>query len=124
MKALFPSFFVKLATATDWELARQIQYLKVENRILRDKLPKRITVTALERQRLLKFGKPLGAAIRALITIVSPCTFTRWLNGESDTGKKASPSDPADRRLPRISANWCYGWRGSTTGATRVSSAS
>lgn len=70
MKALFRSFFVRLANATDRELARQIQYLKAENRILRDKLPQRITVTAPQRQRLLKYGQPLGTAIRELITIL------------------------------------------------------
>jgi putative transposase len=52
VKTLFPSFFLMLANATDRELARQIQYLKTENRILRDKLPKRLTITATERQRL------------------------------------------------------------------------
>ncbi|MGH7226658.1 MAG: hypothetical protein ACRELF_25865 [Gemmataceae bacterium] len=83
MKALFPSFFLMLATAADRELARQVHYLKTENRILRSKLPKRISVTAAERQRLLRYGKPLGAAIRALISIVSPRTFARWLNGET-----------------------------------------
>jgi hypothetical protein len=63
VKALFQSFFLMLAAATDRELARQVQYLKAENRILRDKLPQRITVTPQERQRLLKYGKPLGAAL-------------------------------------------------------------
>jgi hypothetical protein len=40
---LFHSFFLLLATATDQERAGQGQYLKAENRILRDKLPQRIT---------------------------------------------------------------------------------
>jgi putative transposase len=86
-----------LANATDRELTRQIQYLKAENRILRDKLPRRIMVTAAERQRLLKYGKPLGKAIRELITIVSPRTFARWLNGETVTvqgSKRARPGRP------------------------------
>ena len=34
----------------------QIEYLKAENRILRSKLPKRITVTTAERARLVKLG--------------------------------------------------------------------
>jgi putative transposase len=63
-----------LATATDKALARQVQFLQPENHILRSKLPKRISVTPRERQRLLRFGKPLGAALRHLITIVSPRT--------------------------------------------------
>jgi hypothetical protein len=38
---LHPLFFV-LAYATDKQLAKYLEYLKVENRILRNKLPKRI----------------------------------------------------------------------------------
>lgn len=95
-----PAFFLMLAKATDRELARQIHYLKTENRILRDKLPKRITVTAQERQRLLKYGKPLGAAIHALITIVSPRTFTRWLNGETTPAKNGKPAGPGRPKTP------------------------
>ena len=77
------------------ELARQIQYLKAENEVLRSKLPKRITVTPSERQRLLKFGKAVGPAIRHLITIVSHRTFLRWLA----CGK--SPRKPRKRGRPR-----------------------
>src|SRR5262249_11694408 len=98
--ALFPSFFLMLANATDRELARQIQYLKAEKRILRDKLPKRITVTTAERQYLLKYGKPLGQAIRDLITIVSPRTFIRWLNGETPTPKGSKPTGPGRPKTP------------------------
>ncbi len=94
MKTLFPSFFLMRGNATDRERARHIQYLKAENRILRDKLPKRLTITARERQRLLKYGKPLGKALRDLITIVSPRTFARWLNGETTTAKDGKPTRP------------------------------
>jgi len=90
-----------LAHATDRELARQIQYLKTENRILRDKLPKRITVTTQERQRLLKYGKPLGAAIRELIAIVSPRTFARWLGGESVSAKDSKPAKSGRPKTPQ-----------------------
>ena len=80
--------------ATDRELARQVQYLKEENRILRDKLPKRITVSAGERRRLIKFGSGLGAVINELITIVTPRTFARWLSGESRPSPAPVCSDP------------------------------
>jgi len=76
-----------LASATEKELARQVQYLKNENRILRDKLPKRITITSRERGRLLRFGKPLGPTINQLITIVVPETFARWVR----EGKRKRP---------------------------------
>ena len=34
--------------------------------------------TPAERDRLVKLGKPLGAAIKDLITIVTPRSFARW----------------------------------------------
>ena len=89
MTRLVHSFFLLLASATDRELARHVQYLKEENRILRERLPKRITVTARERRRLLKFGKPVGPAIKDLITIVSPRTFARWVSAEKSAGLNA-----------------------------------
>jgi hypothetical protein len=57
--------------------------------ILSAKLPKRVSITAAERRRLIKFGQPLGAALRQLISIVSPRTFFRWLHGDQ---KKRVPS--------------------------------
>lgn len=88
MKAVFQSFLLVLASATDRELARQVQFLKVENQILRGRLPKRITVTPQERQRLIKYGRPLGTAIKELISIVSPRTFLRWLSAEQPAAPK------------------------------------
>ena len=96
MKAVFQSFLLMLATATDWALAQQVQFLKNENQILRGKLPKRITVTPQKRQRLIKYGRPLGAAIKHLIGIVSPCTFLRWLGA-----KQPSASKPGKPGRPR-----------------------
>ena len=77
--------------ATHSELAAQVQYLKIENEILRSKLPKRVTVTPAERTRLVKFGKKVGGAIRELITIVTPRTFARWVSGEA-TKSSTTPS--------------------------------
>ena len=68
-----------LACATDKQLAKQVQYLKAENEILRARLPKQISTTPAERRRLLKLGRPLGAAIKDLITIVKPDTFAIWV---------------------------------------------
>jgi putative transposase len=75
----YQALMLVLAQATEKELAAQVQYLKAENQILRARLPKRIIVTPVERRRLLKLGRPLGAAINALITIVTPGTFVRWI---------------------------------------------
>src|SRR5262245_39124288 len=50
MRTLLQRFFLFLAAATDRELA----HLKAENRILRERPPKHIVVTARERRTLLK----------------------------------------------------------------------
>ena len=69
MRLLKP-LFALLAAATDTELARMVEYLKAENRILRDKLPRRLIVTKQERNRLVKLGRGLGSALADVITIV------------------------------------------------------
>ncbi|GIW91747.1 MAG: hypothetical protein KatS3mg109_2179 [Pirellulaceae bacterium] len=116
MTKLLQSLLLLLASGTDKDRLRQIQFLKEENRILRDRLPKRIQVTPTERQRLLKFGKPLGSAIRHLITIVSPRTFLRWLHGEtrpkeaaSKRGRKRTPEEVRELVLRLARENdWGY----------------
>jgi len=89
MAALYRSLLLLIAGATNKELARQLRYLKEENRVLRGKMPDRITVTRQERSRLLKFGAILGCqAIRHLVTIVHPDTFLRWVRDEKRDKKK------------------------------------
>lgn len=95
MSKIFHPLLYLLACATRQELARQVQYLKTENELLRSKLPKRITVTPKERRKLVRAGKKLGTAIKELITIVSPRTFARWVTGEEDPKKK--PAKKAGR---------------------------
>lgn len=73
--------FRVLAGASQSGLRQQVQFLKAENEILRAKIGGPIRVTARERSRLVRLGKPLGPAIRELITIVSPRTFARWIKG-------------------------------------------
>jgi len=74
-----------------------VEYLKEENRILRDKLPRRLTVTLAGRNRLAKLGAKLGTALKGLITIVTPRTFARWLRGD----KPAANRDPTRAKLGR-----------------------
>jgi putative transposase len=59
------------ASVTRLELARQVAYLKEENRILRARLPERLTATDQEKQRLLQCGRKLGVQRKELISIVS-----------------------------------------------------
>ncbi len=95
MARFFHPLILLLASLTKTELARQIQYLKAENEILRSKLPKRLTVTPAERQRLVRLGKNIGSALQHLISIVSYRTFQRWLGAERK-GK-----EPSKRGRPR-----------------------
>ena len=64
----------------------QIRYLKIENEILRSELPKRVTVTDAERNKLMEFGSKLGKALGELVSIVHPDTLRRWRIGGSRGG--------------------------------------
>jgi len=74
-----------LASATRQDLARQVAYLKEENRILRARLPKRLVATPQEQRRLLTVGRRLGAQLKELISIVSYQTFARWVRDVETT---------------------------------------
>lgn len=89
-----------IAGATQKELARQIKYLKVENEILRSKLPARITVTPKERNRLIRFAEKLGSAIHELATIVKPGTILGWIR-EAKRNPGQPPAKRGRRRTPR-----------------------
>jgi len=91
MKRFFQSLLAVLAVATERQLARYVQFLEAENRMLRGRLPKRLVITPQERRRLVKLGKPLGLALREMVTIVSYPTFLRWVR-EAKTKKSDRPS--------------------------------
>lgn len=99
MPNVFQSLLLLIAGATDKELARQLKYLKVENEILRSKLPARITVTPKERVRLVKFAQKLGKAIHSLATIVKPDTILGWIRAERKT-RKTPPAKRGRKRTP------------------------
>jgi putative transposase len=82
-----------LACATRQELARQVAYLKEENQILRDRLPKRIVATDNERRRLIKAGRKLGTQLKELTSFVTYQTFARWVREaeQNHQTKSASP---------------------------------
>jgi len=44
-------------------------------RLARLRVSKQLSITPMERQQLLKFGRPLGRAIRDFVSIVTPRTF-------------------------------------------------
>ncbi len=99
MVKIFHPLLALIASATDRELAKFVEYLKEENRILRARIPGQIHTKPDERRRLIQFGKALGQSIEELISIVSPNTFYRWCR-EVDSGKtKANPK--GGQRKPR-----------------------
>jgi putative transposase len=95
MKRFVHPLLMLLARASEKDLVQIIEYLKTENRILRNKLTKRVEVTPAERARLLELGTRLGSKIKDVITIVHPRTFARWAS-EKTSGKKSRK-----RRRPR-----------------------
>lgn len=112
-----PTIFVA-ACSTRHQLARQVRFLREENRILKAKLPERISTTPEERSRLLRFGVPLGDAIKGLISIVKPGTFARWVRrgpGRRRAGRTGRPRKPEEIRVLIVRIARETGW-----GSTRV----
>jgi len=89
MRNIYNALLLLIAGATSKQLARQVTYLKVENKILRSKLSARVTVTAQERNRLVRFGAKLGKARDQLVSIVHPDTLRRWIRESRKPGKLA-----------------------------------
>ena len=96
---IFHPLLALIASATDRELVKYVEYLKEENKILRARLPRQIHTRNHERERLLKFGKVIGRAIEELMTVVSPATFYRWFREEG--GKPRTKNSKGGQRKPR-----------------------
>lgn len=117
MPRLYQSLMLLIAGATEKELARHVHYLKIENQILRARLPARIAVTPQERRRLVRFAARLGGALDHLATIVHPDTIRRWLREQRPSSSQAArPGRPPSReeirtlvlKLARENAGWGY----------------
>jgi len=101
MPNLFRRLFDVLAGSSQGELRRQIQYLKAENEILRSKIDGPVRVTPVERLRLVRLAKPLGSAMKVLVSIVSPRTFLRGLrDADQRRPKKKAGRKPGRPRTP------------------------
>ena len=77
-KNVFSELLSLLSRLTQENMNRQIEYLKVENEILRKRVGRSIRPTVTERRKLLKFGIPLGKDLRNIITVVTYETFLLW----------------------------------------------
>ena len=79
MRWLYQPLLLLLASSTDSDLAKQVEYLRAENRILRAKLRKRPHLTEPEKRLLVRLGQAVGKGIKDLLTIVAYPTFRRWV---------------------------------------------
>ncbi len=118
MQNNYTKLLLLIAGATQKELARQVQFLKIENQILRTKLPGRIPVTPQERNRLVRFGARLGKAIHELVTIVRPGTLLRWIR-EDRKSKHTKPVKVGRRPTAESIRKLILSWPGRTTGGTQ-----
>jgi len=50
-------------------LTHQIEYLRIENEILRKRVGRNIRPTPIEKRKLVKFGTPLGKDLKNIITV-------------------------------------------------------
>lgn len=117
MKNIYHRLLLLIAGSTQKELARQVRYLKVENEILRSKLPKRVPLSEKEKNRLVRFGAKLGKALQELTTIVHPATLRRWIReARSDQRKPVKKGRPPTKeeirqlilKLARENDGWGY----------------
>ncbi len=101
------------------QLIAQIQYLTIENQILRSKLPKRLSLSPKERRRLIQFGKAVGDELRHIISIVQYSTFQKWLRApkhKKKTKKRGGrPRTSAEIRKLVLEMTKSPGW-----GYTRI----
>ena len=96
---IFHPLLALIASASNNELARYVEFLKEENKILRARIPSQVHTKPDERSRLIKFGKAIGRAVEELITIVTPQTFSRWCREEKSG--KTKPNPKGGQRKPR-----------------------
>jgi putative transposase len=115
--ARFPKMLA-LGRSDHDQLIAQIQYLTIENQILRSKLPMRVSLTPKERRKLIRFGKAVGNELRHLISIVQFSTFQKWLrapNHKKPKKRAGRPRTKAEIRKLVLQMSKSPGW-----GYTRI----
>jgi putative transposase len=90
-----------LARSTDSQLARQVEFLHAENRMLRCRLATRLRLTPDEKRLLVRLGQAIGGpAVRALMTIVAYRTYRRYV-GQVDPSLSGTAPKRATRKPGR-----------------------
>jgi len=103
-KNVFGELLSLLGKMMQENLTHQVEYLRVENEILRKRVGRSIRPTPVERRRLVKFGVPLGKDLRNIITVVTYETFLLWTRGYKRNkdpdriGKRGRPKTLEDIR--------------------------
>ena len=116
MRNIYRSLLMVLAGATQKKVACHVRYLKVENQILRSKLPKRIAVTEQERNRRIRFAQNLGSkTANELATIVRLGTIRRWIREQSKR-RKVKPAKVGRKRTAAEIEKSCEGASAQTSG--------
>ncbi len=94
-----------LAGSGQDEHRRKIQFLKAENEVLRARIVGPVRVTPRESYQLVRLARPLGAAVKNLMTNVKPDTLILWIKvsdkkhqPKPSTRKPGRPSTPEDIR--------------------------
>jgi putative transposase len=85
-------------------------FLRAENQVLKSRLRRQIRTTPQERARPVRLGKPLGAALDSLISIVSPKTFVRWVH-RLDREPRGTPRRKKRGSRQTRTAAGTRGWR-------------
>lgn len=102
---IFSELLSLIGRMTQENLTCQVEFLKVENEILRKRVGRNIRPTPAERRRLLKFGVPLGKDIKGIISIVRYETFQIWVrkhNGSRQTDKAKKRGRPKTLKEVRL----------------------
>ena len=90
MSRIFQPLLFLLVRCTRNELIRQIEFLKAENQILRQRVPKkRIFLSDDEKTRLIDLGSAIGPSLKHLLTVVSYATNRWWVHNAA--GKDPKP---------------------------------
>ena len=103
MTQIFHPLLALIASATNNELAKYVEYLKRENKTLRARIPGQIHSRPEERERLLKYGKAIGRAILPIAPTTGDPVPLKQVKGRGRPNLQANNSrlgDPGWTALP------------------------